>query len=366
MRLSVDAQGLSKTLARAARFAGGSNALAMQQAFKLVVSGNVLEVSATDLTIAATGRVTGDEGEDGMALVSAKLLAALTKSLSGKVELRLEGDTLSVRSGKAKYALAALANPERFPRLGAPEADATRVALDVDDLSSALAAVVFAASKDETRPVLMGVRFSRAEQGDALHLLATDGIRVSQATVPIAGVPENFGLTVPATALRRLPLDGQSVTLVPSGKMLYLQAGDWEYQITLMEGEYPQVLRQLPAESDAKAVVRVSRQGLRQAAARMRVIETGYIRLNVGRESGELILTGTSPQVGNAYEVLEAKLRWQGHEDGLQVALNPAYLAEALEALEEDEAELRIVGSLNPVTLIGRARRHDILPVAAS
>lgn len=274
MRLSVDAQGLSKTLARAARFVGGSNTLPMQQAFKLVVSENVLGVSATDLTVAAAGRIAGDEGEDGTVLVNAKLLAALTKSLSGKVDLRLEGDTLRVRSGKAKYALAAWTNAERFPRLGAPGADAPRVELDGDDLSSALASVVFAAAKDETMPVLMGVRFSRAEQGDALHLLAAHGVRVSQATVPAVGLPENFALTVPAAALRRLPLDGQSVILVPSGKMLYLQAGDWEYQIALMEGEYPQILRQLPAESDAKAVVHVSRQGLRQAAARMRLIET--------------------------------------------------------------------------------------------
>lgn len=86
----------------------------------------------------------------------------------------------------------------------------------------------------------------------------------------------------------------------------------------------------------------------------------------MSRDSGELVLTGTSPQVGNAHEVLAARPHWHDQESGLQVALNPAYLAEALEALEEDEAELRIVGSLKPVALIGRARRHDILPVATS
>lgn len=365
MRISVDAKELSKVLSRAQKFAPTGNVvLPVLQTLKLAVKGSVLEVSATNMTSHATGRLNGEDAEDGTVLVSAKLLASLAQSLTAEVKLHLDGSSLKVLAGKAKYSLAVQADPEQFPIQGAPEADATRIEVDGDELSSALAAVVFAASKDETRPVLMGVHFSRAKQGDALHLLATDGVRASQATVPAAGVPEGLSLTVPAAALRRLPLEGGPVVLIPSETSLYIQAGGWDYRIALLEGNYPEVARLLPQEVSVKAVLRTNRQGLRQAASRLSVLEAPNVRLAIEKGSGELVLTSNVPEIGNAHEAMEVGEDWRDQEETkLEVALNPAFLAQALETLEEDQVEMWMVSSHHPIILVGRARRHDILPV---
>lgn len=364
MRISVDAQALSKVLARAAKFvATGATALPVLQAFKLAVKGTLLEASATNLTADATGRLSGEDTEDGAVLVSAKLLAALAKSLSGKIHLQVDGDSLKLRAGKAKYSLAVVANPDQFPQAAEPREDASHIEVDGEELESALAAVTFAASKDEMRPMLQGVRFQKAEKRGTLHLIATNGVRVAQAFLPAAGIPKEFGLTVPAAALRRLPLGGGPITLLLGETSLYVHADGWEYRVSLLEGEYPQVLRLLPSEGSAGAVAKVSRQGLRQAVSRVELLGGSYLRLAIQPGVAEAAITSNEPAVGNAQEVLDAKLSWPAEAEGLQVALNPAFLVEALDALEDDEAELRIVGDRNPVTLIGRSRRHDILPL---
>ena len=67
--------------------------------------------------------------------------------------------------------------------------------LEKENFVEALSQVLFAASIDETRPILTGVLFIYKEK--ELILVATDGFRLSQKRISLKGVGETQNVILP-------------------------------------------------------------------------------------------------------------------------------------------------------------------------
>ena len=125
--------------------------------------------------MSARSEIAAEVSETGTVLVSGRLLAEISRALPAKpVEMVLDGTKVSVTCGASRFTL--LTMPvEDYPALPAmPDVIGTVAG---DQLAEAVAQVPVAARRDDTLPLLTGVRMEI--EGDTMALLATDRYRLA-------------------------------------------------------------------------------------------------------------------------------------------------------------------------------------------
>ena len=116
----------------------------------------------------------------GTVLVSGRLLADISRALPGKpVDVATDASRVAVTCGSGRFTL--LTMPvEEYPTLPAMPDPSGTVAGDI--FTEAVAQVSIAASRDETLPILTGIRIE--VETDRLTLMATDRYRLAVRTLP--------------------------------------------------------------------------------------------------------------------------------------------------------------------------------------
>ena len=141
----------------------------------LAVDDSGLTVSGFDYEVSAQVRVPVEVAGSGQVLVSGKLLADITRSLPAKpVDVTVDGTKVLITCGSAKFSLPTMP-VEDYPSL--PELPSQTGTLPVEVFAEAISQVAVAAGKDDTLPMLTGIRMEI--DGDAVVLAATDRFRLA-------------------------------------------------------------------------------------------------------------------------------------------------------------------------------------------
>ena len=140
----------------------------------------VLRLSSFDYEVSARVEVPSEVADAGTVLVSGRLLADISRSLPGKpVDVATDGSRVALTCGASRFTLLTMPVDD-YPTLpGMPPASGT---IGGDEFTRAVAQVTVAASRDETLPILTGVRMEI--EGERLTLLATDRYRLAMRTLP--------------------------------------------------------------------------------------------------------------------------------------------------------------------------------------
>ncbi len=135
-----------------------------------------LTVSGFDYEVSAQVHVSAEViTPPGQVLVSGKLLADITRALPNKpVDVVLDGTRVLINCGSAKFSLPTMP-VEDYPQL--PELPQQTGSLPVDVFSEAISQVAVAAGKDDTLPMLTGIRVEI--DGTDMVLAATDRFRLA-------------------------------------------------------------------------------------------------------------------------------------------------------------------------------------------
>lgn len=191
-------------------------------------SSDALTVSGFDYEVSATVGVPATIADGGRLLVSGRLLADITKALPAQpVEIFVDGSRASITCGNARFSLPTMP-VEDYPALPAQPALAGEVAGDA--FGQAVTQVAVAAGKDDTLPMLTGMRLEIS--GSTLTLVATDRFRLAMREFtwePAEGLAD-AAVLVPARTLaeaaKSLGASGAKVSLsLASGEGLLGLAG---------------------------------------------------------------------------------------------------------------------------------------------
>ncbi len=137
--------------------------------------GQTLTLSSFDYEVSAAVSVEIAASEGGRTLVSGRLLAEITRSLPAQpVDIVTEGARMVVTCGTARFTLPTLPVDD-YPTL--PEMPAASGLVGSDAFATAVAQVAIAAGRDDTLPVLTGIRVEI--EGSRLTLAATDRYRLA-------------------------------------------------------------------------------------------------------------------------------------------------------------------------------------------
>jgi DNA polymerase-3 subunit beta len=317
-------------------------------------NGGRLVLSSFDYEVSARVEVPADVSEPGAALVSGRLLADISRSLPGRpVDIATDAAKVVVTCGSSRFTLLTLP-VEDYPAL--PDMPGASGSLHGDAFAAAVAQVAIAAGRDDTLPVLTGVRLEI--EGSTITMAATDRYRL--AVRDLTWSPEQSGLEaialVPArtlsdTAKALASADKVTVALATPGAgegLVGFEGSGRRTTSRLLDGEFPKYRSLLPDESAGVATVGTA--ALVESVRRVALVAERNTPIRLSFAAGEVTLEAGSGDEAQASESLDAAL--QG--DDISIAFNPGYLLDGLGALGTEQAELRFTAPTRPAVLAGK------------
>jgi DNA polymerase-3 subunit beta len=299
--------------------------------------GDRLVVSGFDYETSARVELSATIGDPGRVLVSGRLLADITRALPSKpVDLVVDGSRATINCGSSRFSLPTMP-VEDYPQLPAmPQLAGT---VPADRLAEAVGQVAVAAGRDDTLPMLTGVRLEI--DGTRLTLAATDRFRLAVRELDWApeDTEQETAVLIPARTLAEVAktLGGSgtiALALSAGDGMLGVSGGGRRATTRLLDAEFPRFRQLIPAEHTSAAVLEVA--GLVEAIKRVALVtdRVAQVRMEFGEDG--LRLAAGGDDVGSAEEELTCEFEGEP----LTIAFNPGYLLDALGALHTERAQL--------------------------
>lgn len=361
MKLKVTQENLTKALGYVARVANTRGTLPVLANVLLSVEGNRLKLAATNLDIAISCYVGAQVQKDGSLTVPARLFQDLVSSLpSGVIELEQDDMRLKVQTDHYKSIINGV-SAEEFPVMPAIE-KGTTWKIPAPELKQGLQQVVFAASGDESRPVLTGVYFYTTD--GVLYAASTDSYRLAEKR--LTKTDQDVQLLVPASALqdmlRIINDQTDDVRVICDDQQVLFQAGDVELVARLIEGNYPDYKKLIPQTFDTTAVLaRSELANITKVTSLFARESSGSIVLSVDDASGTVWIRAVASQLGENDSSATARVKGAG-----EITLNSRYILDALQAMDGKEVEIGFNGKLEPVVLSDPTKDdyiHLIMPL---
>jgi len=308
-----------------------------------------LTVSGFDYEVSAQVGVPATIADGGRALVSGRLLADITKALPNHpVEIAVDGARMMISCGSARFSLPTMP-VEDYPAL--PSMPQLIGELPGEVFGEAVAQVAVAAGKDDTLPMLTGVRVEIGE--GKLTLVATDRFRLAMREFPWepdASLGE-VAVLVPARTLgdaaKTLGSSGGKVemSLAANDGLLGLSGSGKRTTTRLLDADFPKYRQLLPTEHSAAAIIEVDT--LVQAIKRVSLVAERGTQVRLEFVDGGLRLSAGGDDEGSAEE--ELPVEYTG--DAVTIAFNPGYLLDGLGAVRTPRVHLSFTTPSRPALL---------------
>lgn len=167
----------------------------------------------------------------------------------------IEQQQIVLTSGKSEITLKGK-EAEQYPRL--QEISTTEpLILKTSVLKETINETAFAASTQESRPILTGVHFVLTEN-KYLKTVATDSHRMSQRKLTLDKSGDNFSVVIPSRSLREFVTvftdDIETVEVFFSNNQMLFRSEHISFYTRLLEGTYPDTDRLIPVEFSTRAV----------------------------------------------------------------------------------------------------------------
>ncbi|MEU9980414.1 DNA polymerase III subunit beta [Streptomyces sp. NPDC050856] len=375
MKIRVERDVLAEAVAWVARSLPARPPAPVLAGLLLKAEDGALSFSSFDYEVSARVSVEAEVEEDGTVLVSGRLLADICRALPNRpVEISTDGVRATVVCGSSRFTLHTLP-VEEYPAL--PQMPTATGTVPGEVFASAAAQVAIAAGRDDTLPVLTGVRIEI--EGDTVTLASTDRYRF--AVREFLWKPESPDASAVALVPAKTLLDtaksltsGDTVTLALSSSgagegLIGFEGAGRRTTTRLLEGDLPKYRTLFPTEFNSVAVIETA--PFVEAVKRVALVAERNTPVRLTFEQGVLILEAGSSDDAQAVERVEANLEG----DDISIAFNPTFLLDGLSAIDSPVAQLSFTTSTKPALLSGRpavdaeadeAYKYLIMPVRLS
>lgn len=344
MKLSVVQENLNKALSHTSRIVGTRTNLPVLGNVLLSTEDSRLKVSATNLEMAITCTIGAKVESTGSLSVPAKLMAEIVSNLpNDKLQLVATDNNLLIKADHFDSKLNGIAADE-FPTI--PDVKAIQgFTIDVGELINALTQVVFAASPDESRPVLAGVIFILDE--NTLTLVATDSYRLAECKLDLKS-DKQFTIVVPSRTINeliRLASDSteDKIEIKFSKTEAVFEIGHISIVSRLIDGKFPDYKQIIPAA--AKTEVTANRSELLDIVKVANIFareNANTIKLEFGDNTISVVSSASS--VGQNKSDMEVSMSGGPGE----ISLNARYLIDVLSVLKSDSVYIGVNDKLDP------------------
>ena len=314
-----------------------------------------LKLAATDREMGITCWIGAKIQEPGATTVPARTFSDLVTTFPNEtieMELAVRTQTLHLRAGRSNAEIKGI-DAEEFPPMPEPDKSGG-VELGAGDFKEMIQQVVFAASRDEARPVLTGVLIT--VEGKTMTMAAADGFRLSVRKTELKSAADQpMRAIVPGRALNevaRIATDDKeqiSMTLPPGRGQVIFRLKNAELRCQLVEGAFPEYQQIIPDGYKTRTVV--STEAFLKAAKQAEIFarESSHIaRLDIkpgeGKAPGTMEISAQSEETGSNDSKVDASV-----EGGpILIAFNVRFLREVLDVMKTPNVALETSAAAAP------------------
>ena len=271
----------------------------------------------------------------------------------------LEHFQTAITSDTSSFTIHGL-DAENYPRL--PQIDEQNAFhISVPLLKQVIRQTVIAVSIHESRPILTGVNLSI--QDGKMRAVATDSHRLSQRVIPLdVGDSVSENIVVPGKSLTELSrLLGDStdeVEAVIAENQILFKTNDTYFYSRLLEGNYPNTERLIPATANTYVTLEASRLlgAIERASLLSHAGKNNVVKMTI--EKGSVTITGNSPEIGRVEEEVVFKAI---EGEPLEISFNPDYMKDALNTFGQVEVVLQLLSPLRPFVVVPNEDEREFI-----
>jgi DNA polymerase-3 subunit beta len=338
MKLTITREQLQEGLVAVAASIPAKTTLPILSNILLEATKDGIRLSGTDLDIAVSTTVNASVDQEGAITLPARKLVEIVRELpSAAIRLTASGEQrVTIECGRSRFKLLGLPR-EEFPAFPSVKFEGGW-RTSSKELQKLIGHVAFAASTEESRPILNGVLWEL--RPERMRMVATNGHRLARMDVPTSEAQgaSQADLIVPPKALdqiRRLFDTDETVEIARSENHLGFRTSTTQIFTRLIEGPYPNYEQVIPRENDKAATA--DKAALTAALRRMSIVASDQThRIRMAFANGSCKLSVQTPDLGEAQE--ELNVSYEG--DPLEIGFNAAYLLEILKYIPTDEVRM--------------------------
>ena len=315
-----------------------------------------LYVTATDLEMQITAHSDLSGKESQATTVAARKLQDLLRALPDDAALSIDGtgSRMTIRAGRSRFNLQTLPAND-YPRIGVAQDQARALSLPQRDLKALLKSVEFAMAQQDIRYYLNGMLL--VIDTGSLQAVATDGHRLSWASLKIAGEYERQEVILPRKTvleLGKLLTDSDDpVTLDILANQVRFRFANVELVSKVVDGKFPDFNRVIPVGHSKQ--VELLRTELLAALQRAAILSNEKFRgVRIVLAADQLKIICTNSEQEEAEE--ELTIAYKG--DPLDIGFNITYLLDALSNLTVERVRVAF-GDANSSSLVTMPERDD-------
>lgn len=315
----------------------------------LKAEGAILELHSNNYSTGIIAEVPANIEATGEVVVNGKLFQDFVRSISGEM-LTLSDEnsnaTLSIKTDNAGVELMMM-DPQEFPKVKKPDPVGT-FNLRASLLRRLISKTIFAAAKDESRPVFTGCCLEIKD--DILTLVATNTHRIAIARQELQNHVEDCSFIVPAESLRsimfRIHPNEPDCEMIISYSQRYLTFMFENVYVSarLIEGQFPPYDRVIPKSSTTQVNVRTDKFKSAVEFIALMSKETEFNTIKLGFHDYKVELSSNSPEVGDAVNTVEV----EHFGDDLDISFNVDYILDVLKVVEGDYVRIELSDKYSP------------------
>ena len=309
-----------------------------------------------------TAKVKGEVVGTGDVTVPFRQIYKVVKKLpAGEFEIKQDGHTLRIISGKMKYGLEIM-DAKEFPEIPVSKKKAI-FTITGECLKALLRKTVFAVSDDPTRFVLSGIRVELCK--GHIQIVATDGSRMvvfkNSSKAYSYKQEKKMAFILPGSAVRSLikmvDIYGGTVSFVPgeTEKDLFFSTGDTIVKAIAIEGNYPTYAGIVKDVEKNKLQISLHRAVLIEAIKSVAVGDVHGSGCKFTFDKGTLVLSTKSSDMGEISNEIDVE-----YKGSLTVGYNYQYVLQALDTLDTEHVTFHIKDSFTGLLITGYENKENI------
>ena len=352
MKFVIERAILLKTLNHVQSIVEKRNTIPVLSNVRIEALGDGISFKATDMDTEITEIVDAKIIETGATTAPAHMLYDIVRKLAdgAEVEITFPDDKgqLSIASGRSKFALSTI-GVEDFPVISGDQLP-INFSIAREELKEVIDRTQFAVSTEETRYYLNGLYVHAKNEGSAkvLRVVATDGHRLACVESPLPqGAEKIAGVIIPRKTIgevRKLLDDtkAENIDIALSDNKVRFTLEEVTLTSKLIDGTYPDYERVIPTDNDKLLEVKVKE--LANAVDRVSVVAERTRAIKMITEEAKVVITTSSPDLGSAWEELEAKY----DNESLEVGYNFRYLLDILGEIKGENVQISFSDASSP------------------
>lgn len=358
MKLTIKKDILLDALNKVSKAISTKNLIPVLAGIKFELNKKRLVLTASDNDITIQTVVEGCSMEDfkvekeGSIIIQGKYILDIVRKLPDKyinIEV-IDELKILIYTENSEFNLNGI-NEGEYPNISLEESK-KKIIINSEVFKDLVSQTAFAASNEETKPVLTGINFNIV--GDMLECNSTDSYRLARKVIKLEqSSDENYNIVIPSHNIlefSRIMDDDSESNLeihIFNNKVLF-KYKNLLFQSRLINGTYPNTSNLMPEK--AYMVITADLNAFYSVIDRASILTSDKEKNIVTLEtSGDtLLLKSSSLEIGRVEEKMKIK---KSIEDDIKISFSARYMMEALKAFSTNIVEIHYVGEIKPIIL---------------